>query len=172
MPLLFESLTDPIVSGRDELGMPKVFCEVDIRQRHDSYRVRTHWQGSMFGKFNLDELEEVDPGSEAGTIGGESDYGILAYKYSPAVGERGKADAAYATVVPHAEESKVVPSKVTAVWKSKKPNFAFDSLTPQDLPTLHHIVSKLAQIPVYEYVSGKVVQGYGVPDVSACRRIE
>lgn len=172
MPLLFESLTDPIVSGRDELGMPKVFCEVDIRRRSDSYRVRTHWQGSMFGKFDLDELEEADPAAEAGTIGGEADYGILAYKYSPAVGERGKADAAYATVVPHAEESKVVPSKVTGLWKCKKPSFSFESLTQQDLPTLHHIVSKLAQIPVFEYVSAKVVEGYGVPDVSACRRIE
>ncbi|KAJ9618213.1 hypothetical protein H2203_009128 [Taxawa tesnikishii (nom. ined.)] len=165
-------LHDPIVSGRDELGMPKVFCEIDIRRREDSYRVRTHWQGSMFGMFNLDELEQADPATEAGTIGGEADYGILTYKYSPAVGERGKADAAYAVVVPHAEESKVVPSKVQAVWKSKKPNFRFDSLTQQDLPTLHHIVSKLAQIPIYECVSGKVVEGYGVPDVSAARRVE
>jgi hypothetical protein len=172
MPLLFESLTDPIVSGRDELGMPKVFCDIDIRQRKDSYRVRTSWQGSMFGRFNLDELEEADPTAEAGTIGGERDYGILAYKYSPAVGERGKADAAYAVVVPHAEESMVVPSRVTGVWKSKKPNFAFDTLTQQDLPTLHHIVTGLANIPVYEYVAGKVVEGYGVPDVSSCRRIE
>ncbi|CAO2653585.1 Nn.00g029960.m01.CDS01 [Neocucurbitaria sp. VM-36] len=172
MPLLFESLADPIVSGRDELGMPKVFCEVDIRRRQDSYRVRTSWQGSMFGKFNLDELEQVDPSTEAGTIGGEADYGILTYKYVPSVGKRGQADAAYAVVVPHAEESKVVPSKVEMVWKAKKPNFSFDSLSQQDLPTLHHIVSKLAQIPVYEYVSGKVVEGYGVPDVSAARRIE
>ncbi|KAH0345428.1 FAD/NAD(P)-binding domain-containing protein, partial [Aureobasidium melanogenum] len=172
LPLLFESLTDPIVSGRDELGMPKVFCDVDVRHRENSYRVRTSWQGSMFGKFNLDELEEADPAAEAGTIGGEADYGILTYKYSPAVGERGKADAAYAVVVPHAEESKVVPSKVTKLWKSKKPNFQFDALTQQDLPTLHHIVSKLVQTPVYEFVSGKVVMGYGVPDVSAARRIE
>lgn len=66
----------------------------------------------------------------------------------------------------------MVPSKVTGLWKSKKPNFHFDSLTEQDLPTLHHIVSKLAQTPVYEFVSGKVVEGYGVPDVSAARRIE
>lgn len=172
MPLLFESLTDPIVSGRDELGMPKVFCDVDVRRRQDSYRVRTSWQGSMFGSFNLDNLERGDPKTEAGTIGGEADFGILTYKYSPAVGERGKADAAYAVVVPHAEESKVVPSKVESVWHSKSPNFKFDTLTQQDLPTLHHIVSKLAQIPVYEYLSAKVVEGYGVPDVSAARRVE
>lgn len=172
LPLLFESLTDPIVSGRDELGMPKVFCTIDIRRRNDSYRVRTGWEGSMFGTFNLDELEEADAETEEGTIGGEADYGIMAYKYSPAVGERGKADAAYATVVPHAEESKVVPSKVERVWRSRNPSFKFDSLTQQDLPTLHHIVSKLEQIPIYEYVSAKVVEGYGVPDVSSARRIE
>lgn len=172
LPLLFESLTDPIVSGREELGMPKVFCTIDIRRRNNSYRVRTGWEGSMFGTFNLDDLEEADAQTEEGTIGGEADYGILAYKYSPAVGERGKADAAYATVVPHAEESKVVPSKVERVWRSRNPSFKFDSLTQQDLPTLHHIVTKLEQIPVYEYVSAKVVEGYGVPDVSSARRIE
>lgn len=172
MPLLFESLTDPIVSGRDELGMPKVYCSVDIRRRNDSYRIRTGWEGSMFGSFNLDELEQVDPAAESGTIGGEADYGILTYKYIPAVGERGKADAAYAVVVPHAEESKVVPSNVEHVYRCRNPSFKIDALTQDDLPTLHHIVSKLAQIPVYEYVSAKVVEGYGVPDVSAARRIE
>ncbi|KEQ92127.1 hypothetical protein AUEXF2481DRAFT_47987 [Aureobasidium subglaciale EXF-2481] len=172
MPLIFEPLTDPIVSGRDEFGMPKVFCDVDIRRHVDSYRVRTSWQGSMFGIFNIDGLEEADPAAEAGTIDGEADYGVLTYKYSSAVGERGKADPAYAVVARHAEESKVVPSKVTGLWRSKKPNFELDSLTQQDLPTLQPIVSKLAQTAVYEFVSGKVVDGYGVSDASAARRIE
>lgn len=172
LPLLFESLTDPIISGRDEIGMPKVYCSIDVRRRADSYRVRTGWEGSMFGTFNLDDLEEADPESDKGTVGGESDYGILAYKYSPAVGERGKADAAYATVISHAEEAKVVPSHVERVYRCNKPSFKFDSLSQQDLPTLHHIVTKLEQIPVYEYVSAKVVEGYGVPDVHSARRIE
>ncbi|KAL9091419.1 MAG: hypothetical protein Q9165_004805 [Trypethelium subeluteriae] len=172
MPLLFESLADPIVSGREELGMPKLFCDIDVRRREHEYSVHAAWKGATFATLDLRELEESDPKAEGGTIGGESDYGILAYKYIPAVGERGKADAAYAVVVPHEEESKVVPSRVQKVFRAKKPSFNFESLSPEDLPTLHHVVSKLKQIPVYEYVSGKVVEGVGVPDVSSARRIE
>ena len=172
LPLLFESLADPIVSGREELGMPKLFCDIDVRRRERDYSVYAGWKGVTFATLNLQELEESDPKAEAGTIGGEADYGILAYKYIPAVGERGKADAAYAVVVPHHEESMVVPSQVQKVLWTKNASFNFANLDAGDLPTLHHIITKLKQIPVYEYLHGKVVEGVGVPDVSSARRIE
>ncbi|KAM3424540.1 hypothetical protein BST61_g6536 [Cercospora zeina] len=170
LPLLFENLTDPIISGRDELGFPKIYCAIDVRRREDSYHVRTSWQDATFGRFNLDELESSDPSTLAKPDG--RDYGTLTYKYIPAVGEPGKADAAYAVVVPHAETAKQMPSTVTGIWESKRPFFEFDDLTPTDLPTLHHIVSTLKKIPIYEYAGGKVVEGLGVPDVSSARRIE
>jgi hypothetical protein len=174
MPLLFESLADPIVSGRDELGMPKVYCAIDIHRRAASYRMAASWQGAKFCDFALESLETIDPATEKGTIGGESDYGILVYKYIPAVGRdmRGKADAEYPVVVPHEEESKVVPSTVKSVARPKKASISFNKLDLEALPTLHHIVSVLADIPIYEVVGAKVVEGTGVPDVSSARRIE
>ncbi|KFY55167.1 hypothetical protein V496_07067 [Pseudogymnoascus sp. VKM F-4515 (FW-2607)] len=174
MPLLFESLADPIVSGRDELGMPKVYCAIDIHRRSESYRMQASWQGAKFCDFNLEGLSTADSATEAGTIGGESDYGILVYKYIPAVGRdmRGKSDCEYPVVVPHEEESKVVPSTVKSVAKPKKASVSFDKLDLDALPTLHHIVSVLADIPIYKVVGAKVVEGTGVPDVSSARRIE
>ncbi|OBT71915.1 hypothetical protein VF21_09213 [Pseudogymnoascus sp. 05NY08] len=174
MPLLFESLADPIVSGRDELGMPKVYCAIDIHRRSKSYRMQASWQGAKFCDFNLEGLSATDPATEMGTIGGESDYGILVYKYIPAVGKdmRGKSDCEYPIVVPHKEESKVVPSTVKSVSKSKKASVSFDKLDLDALPTLHHIVTVLADIPIYEVVGAKVVEGTGVPDVSSAMRIE
>lgn len=174
MPLLFESLTDPIVSGRDELGMPKVYCAIDIHRRSSSYRMAASWQGAKFCDFALEGLENIDPAEEKGTIGGESDYGILVYKYIPAVGRdmRGVADVEYPVVVPHAEEAEVVPSSVKAVARPKKAQVTFDKLDFEALPTLHHIVSVLADIPIYEVIGAKVVEGTGVPDVSSARRIE
>ncbi|PIA91498.1 hypothetical protein CB0940_10034 [Cercospora beticola] len=172
LPLLFENLTDPIISGRDELGFPKVYCAIDVRRRKDSYHVRTSWQEATFGKFNLDDLESSDPGTTAKPASDGSNYGTLTYKYIPAVGEPGKADVAYAVVVPHEETAKQMPSEVTRVWESTRPSFEFDDLTPTDVPTLHHIVSTLKRMPVYEYVSGRIVEGLGVPDVSSARRIE
>ncbi|KAH6648283.1 hypothetical protein BKA67DRAFT_593957 [Truncatella angustata] len=172
LPVLFESLCDPIVSGRDELGMNKVFCDVDIKRNANTYKAQCSWRGAKFLDFELDDLKEDDPKSEHGTIGGEADYGILTYKYIPAVGKPGVADVEYACVVPHEEESKYAPATVRSVARSAKPTLKFDAGDWKSLPTLHHITAALAEIPIYEIVSAKVVEGTGVPDVSACRRIE
>jgi hypothetical protein len=172
LPILFESLTDPIVSGREELGMPKLYCALDIWRREKSYRVQASWQGANFGSLALEGLREVDPSTDKGTIGGEDDQGIFAYKYIPKVGERGQADVEHATFVPHAEEAKVVPSTVRKVYKADKASVSFEGLDWEALPTLHHVISRLAEIPIYEVVSAKVVEGTGVPDVSSARRID
>jgi hypothetical protein len=172
LPVLFESSTDPIVSGRDELGMNKIFCDIDVDRTGDSYRAKCSWRGAQFLDFELAGLQTDDPKSEQGTIGGEADYGILTYKYIPAVGEPGKADVEYACVVPHEEEARLAPATVTAVARTATPSMTFDAKDWNSLPTLHHVTSALAQIPVYEIVSAKVVEGLGVPDVSACKRIE
>ncbi|SPO04340.1 related to salicylate 1-monooxygenase [Cephalotrichum gorgonifer] len=172
LAVLFEDLADPIISGREELGVPKLYCSFDLGRHSRSYRMQMGWQGAKFGNLALEGLTEVDPGDSKGVIGGEDDQGIFAYKYSPAVGERGKADAEYATFVPHAGESKIVPRKVQRAYEAETASVSFDPLNWEALPTLHHIVSRLAEIPVYKIVGAKIVEGVGVPDFSSARRIE
>lgn len=173
LAVLFESLTDPIVSGREELGMPKLFCDIDIERQPNAARLTASWRGAKFFDMNLPDLTAADPSSEAGTIGGnDNDYGILVWRYIPAVGQPGKADAEYAVVVPHAEEE--VKGTVKTVLRSpaEKAGFKAEGLDWTRLPTLNHIAETLAKIPVYEIVGAKVVEGTGVPDVNAARRIE
>jgi hypothetical protein len=172
LPLLFESLTDPILTGRDELGMPKIYCAIDIHRRSNSWRMQASWQGTVFGNIALEGLEQIDPTSESGTFGGEADKGIMAYKYIPKVGVRGEADCEYPIFVDHGAEAKNIPSTVTSTAKATTAKINWDSMDWEALPTLHHIVSTLAEIPIYEIVGAKVVEGLGVPDVSSARRIE
>ncbi|CAJ2501729.1 Uu.00g045820.m01.CDS01 [Anthostomella pinea] len=175
LPVLFENLADPIISGRDELGMNKIHCDLAIdRSKPSSYRATASWRGVKFLDLALDDLEADadDASTEHGTIGGESDYGILTYKYIPATGEPGKADVEYACVVPHAEEARTVSPTVQSVARSSKASIKFDAGDWDSLPTLHHIAAGLAGVPIYGVVSAKVVEGLGVPDVASCRRIE
>lgn len=172
MPILFESLTDPIVSGREELGMPKLYTAIDVYQRDQSYRIQTSWQGANWGNFVLEGLEDVDPGSASRSVSGEADDGILVYRYMPRVGKstKGEAETQYPCFVPFAEERPL--PVVKRVRKATSASFKIDALNWDALPTLHHVVSRLAEIPLYEIVSARVVDGVGVPDVAACHRIE
>ncbi|EAW22075.1 putative salicylate hydroxylase [Aspergillus fischeri NRRL 181] len=172
LPILFESLTDPIVSGREELGAPKLYTSVDIYRQAKSYRIRTGWQGALWGHFLLEDLVEVDPASTPGGFSGEADEGILVYKYLPQTGRLNKNKAAeeYAAFDPFSE---AVPApNPRKVWTSSTASFQIDPLDWEQLPTLHHVISRLAELPVYEIVSARVVEGDGVPDVSGMRPIE
>ncbi|RDW94889.1 FAD binding-containing protein [Coleophoma crateriformis] len=172
MPLLFESLTDPIVSGREELGMPKLYTSVDIHRRSKGYRINTGWEGAIWGNFVWEGLEESDMAAESGKISGEDDDGILVHRYIPKVGRvhKGEAEAEYPVFVPYAEDFPT--PKPQRVYKASKASFKIDPLDVDALPTLHHIISRLAEIPCYEVVSAKVVEGVGVPDVGAAHRVE
>ncbi|KAL4892398.1 hypothetical protein BDV59DRAFT_193621 [Aspergillus ambiguus] len=173
MPILFESLADPIVSGREELGMPKLYSAIQAHERLDSQHLETSWEGAVWGRFHWEDLEDVGVNTEQGSITGEPSDGVIVHRYMPQVGReyKGQAEAEYPVIVPFAEESKVVPSKVTRVRHAKKASFHIDGLNWKLLPTLHHVVSRLAEIPVDEIVSAKIVDGEGVQDVSTARRL-
>lgn len=172
LPILFESLADPIITGRDEIGMPKIWCEIDVHPRTNSYRMSCSWRGAEFVNMSLENLVESDPGASKGTFGGEDDYGLLVYKYSPAVGRPGVADCEYPIILPYGEDGAKVPSKVSKVRMSDKAQIRFDRGDWESLPTIHSFASVLADIPIYEVVQAKVVHGMGVPDVSSARRVE
>lgn len=178
LPILFENLADPIVSGREELGIPKLYSSIDVHRRQDSsYFINTGWQGATWGRFRLTGLHETTgggttAGQTSGHVGGSSDEGILVYRYMPTVGKSHKGTAAeeYPAYVPFSEEK---PSpQVQRTWTASAASFDIDSMDWDALPTLHHVIDRLAEIPVYEIVEAKVVEGTGVPDVAAAVRIE
>ncbi|KAJ9419475.1 hypothetical protein QL093DRAFT_2063809, partial [Fusarium oxysporum] len=107
-----------------------------------------------------------------GTIGGEDDEGILAYKYIPKVGDHGQADVQHATFVSHEKQTKVVISKVLKVFIAKRASFEFDPYDWEAIPTLHYVISRLAEIPVYNIPGAKVLEEVGIPDVSSARWID
>jgi hypothetical protein len=166
IPVLFENLADPIVTGRDETRHAEIYCEIDIERSSNSYDMQASWREASFASINIADLDVVDQVTDA------TEENELLYKYIPAVGEKGKADCEYAIVVPHAEEAKKSPSIVMSVKMSKKADIKFHRLDKERLPTLHHVVETLSEIPIYEVLEAKVVEGLGGQDLSSARRIE
>lgn len=170
--VLFENLADPIISGRDELGWNKVYCEIDIGRTPDAYHAKLSWRGANFLDVKLDGLTIEPPKIEGLPADAAKDHGILTYKYIPATGEPGKADVEYACVTSHAEEAKIAQATAHSVVWSRKPKLEFEAKDWVSLPTLHHISSGLAAMPIYDIVFAKVTEGVGVSDMTSCRRIE
>ncbi|KAI9367290.1 hypothetical protein BJX61DRAFT_547626 [Aspergillus egyptiacus] len=173
LPILFENLADAIVSDREELGMPKLYSALDANERDGSYYLQASWQGAVWGRFRWEGLQDEDPEAHARQEN-NGDSGLLVHRYIPKVGAdcKGKAEVEYPVFVPQADESKLLVSKVTRVRTAEKASFEIDGLNWEALPTLHHIIERLAEIPVDKILSAKVVEGEGVSDVSSARRLE
>ncbi len=191
-PVMFENLTDPILSGREELGYPKLYSDISITPRNDGdasdVEARIGWRGAEWATFRwrgLRDQAQQQPSSavvsqngahqedDDGKDNNSHEEGMFVHKCIPASdgAERGKhrADVEYDVFIP---ASKTGVTRTKRVRKAEHADFKFEDLGFQRLPTLHHIVSRLAEIPVFEVVEASIVEADGVGDMSGARRIE
>ncbi|KAH8785242.1 hypothetical protein F5883DRAFT_672596 [Diaporthe sp. PMI_573] len=172
LAVLFESFTDPITTGREELGFPKVWAELpdgsvsEDGQGGASTRVHTaSWFGFEFMRLEIRSLKEHDPTTAPAltrpTEGftHPSQHGFLHHRYVPAVGEPGKADASYATFNP------APPGKAPVEFKISPGTF-------EQLPTLHNVVRGLADLRPGRVLEAAVQEIQGASDLFANHRIE
>lgn len=186
--VLLESLADPIITGREELGMPKLFCDIDIASKEGgSTSIECSWRGAQFLRMHLDGLKEEVAGDKVeakeevpngttptGPPGPPKpeEQGTLIYRYIPAVGKPGEADAAYPVLIREGSGSSSIPRVVEKTCRSQESRLEFQEGDWQSLPTLHHIAAGLAEIPVFSVVEAKVEEGRGVDDLVNAERIE
>ena len=176
IPVLWEDLADPIISGREELGYPKVFADLDILRTGTSYTLEGSWKATKFCTFELRGLENAEnkPTKKIAPPEAGIDDGLLLYRYVPSVGQPGIADAEYPVFVPTAEEAR---GQATTTLRSftaepSEATFTWILAEPSALPTLHHIVARLAKIPVLEIVACGLMEKKGGGDLSSAKRIE
>jgi acetoacetate decarboxylase len=177
LPVLFENLADPILSGREELGFPKLYCELDVKKDGQQYTLDAGWMSSKFCKLTFSDLKEHTATDGDVPAQPSKEEGMFFHKYIPATSnfgskERGQADVEYTAFLPNDEGASAVEKKITKTMKASSADLKFDALDWKALPTLHHIVERLQEIPVYEVVEAKIIEGTGVGDVSAARRVE
>ena len=161
LAVLWENLTDPIITGREELGFSKIYCELPTPTVYrGDYHCVASWLGFKFMDLRVEKLEEVaeDVRDAAGQPTG---YGILHYKYMPRTGEWGMADCAYATLTPAATPNRMIQSMQRGTGE-----MIFHQARWEDLPTQYMIVNAIQALPVLEARGASVVKTIGGKDLS------
>lgn len=166
-PIMFENLTDPILTGREELGVSKMFSDIDItRSSESSFVTKVSWRGAIWGEFELKNLQKREAGSVQ-TEESESE-GVLLHKYIPGTGTD-KPDADYDVLLMSDLEKLSVKSFQTASPADVR--FEINKLGWEQLPTLHSVISRLAELPVIEISEGSLAETQGVTDLSNMLRL-
>lgn len=176
LPVLFENLADPILTGRDELGMPKLYSDIDVFTEGSTTRISCSWRGTKYVSLQLHGIQ--DGSSNETTINGANgdtkkdfdDGNTLVYRSLPSVGSRGASDAAYPVII--RENASQTPKVVETIKRGSGASIDCQPGTWKTLPTLHHIASWFAEMPIYNVGCVKVEEGRGVDPMAHVERVE
>lgn len=167
LPVLWENLTDPILSGREELGFAKLWCELPApRVMGDRVSCTASWLGHEFAALEVTDLTEAEPRIPAypGLREHRSD-GALHYKYIPQTGEWGKAAVAHACLTPPAG------TPIVDRLRLGKGRVSFRPTTWEQMPTQFHIVQALCALPILEQREAWCIETRGASDLSQQRAL-
>ena len=162
--VIWENKADPILTGREDLGFSKIYCEIPEPQIMGSEVIcRASWDGFEFASLKLSGLMEISAERLlAESVAVVPSEGMLHYKYIPKTGCPGEADAEYVTLTP-------------AGWPNMKLNLAkqaeaavlsFNPGTWEQLPTLVHIVNVLSELTLGECTKSIMTKTRGGKDLS------
>lgn len=164
--VLWENLTDPIITGREELGFAKVYAELpEPRFYNGGAHVTASWMGFKFLDLHVSGLEEV-PVENSMSAGTERDengtlLGTLHYKYFPRTGEWGTADIAYPVLTPRGH----AVSRTEGRWRGDG-SLTFHEARWEDMPTQYQIVNAFANLEVLEFRGATMRKRVGGGDLS------
>jgi hypothetical protein len=158
--VLFENLADPIMSGREELGWNKLWCELpDVERQADTVACRASWLGFQFATLKISELQTAELPTA------KPSRPRFGYKYIPRSGDWGEVDVSYPTVAPP-EPGVTITERLTGQGHVDVTN-----ATWEELPTLFRVVNGLAALPRRGFVSASVTKTLGSGDFYGLRRL-
>jgi hypothetical protein len=163
--VLWENLSDPILTGRDELGVPKIWCELpEPVEENGVTRLNASWLGFEFLALEVRDLVELSREQIAAKQEAVAGGGDLHLKYIPKTGAWGEADACYVTHIPAATPNK----KILQQW-SGGANLRIRHARWEDMPSQYNIVNALADLEIKEYRGASITRTVGGKDLGDVR---
>ncbi len=162
LTVLWENLADPIITGREELGFAKIYCELPPPTvLNGNYRLTASWLGFQFLELEATDLRQQSDVEIRALIQNQTGDGLLHYKYMPRTGEWGTADIAYATLTPAA-----APNQTIQEWRLGTGEARWQPARWEDMPTQYNIVNRLAELEMREVRGASLVRTVGGKDLS------
>jgi hypothetical protein len=159
VPVLWESMADPILTGRDELGWPKIFADIPAPVvESGNWRAQALWEEFLFLDMSAGDFAPAEPPTAASPM--------MFHKYVPRTGRWREADLDYFTVTGPDGAAPEVKSVSRGTGK-----FEFRHARWEEMPTQYPIVNALADLPLTEFGPATLVETRGGGDVSGQRRL-
>ena len=167
MPVLWENLADPIITGREELGWCKIYADIpDPRIHQGEVDCIAAWMGFKFldlhirnmTQLSLEEMEEFK--AQASKQRGD---GVMHYKYMPRTGTLVEPDVSYVTLASSSSHG-----DIKEMWRGEG-TVQFHEATWEELPTMVDVVNTLHNLEIREYRGALATKSVGGTDLGDTR---
>jgi len=150
--VIWEDKAEPILGGREEAGMPKIFADIpEYRRRGKDLSVNLSHEGHTFLEMDLTLGREYTSAEIAAMNAGNGRIVQFGWRYIPKVGPYPGPALSEATYYPVDNAFTSVSACSGSVrWTVPK---------PPDHPTQYDIIAALADLPVKEYLPGSYRRG-------------
>jgi len=162
LPVVWENLTEGILMGRDLLGWPKIYADLPrARRLNDTWQSTASWFGFQFVDINIKELHPLTPAemqqrAEAAKKAPAS-AGLICHKFILKTGSFFETDADYLTI----STNEGAPSATIREVLTGKGDIRFIKGTNEQLPTMGHIIDKLAGLEIKQIPDTTIVTQMG-----------
>lgn len=161
MSVLWENRVEPILTGREELGYPKLYCELpEARVLGGAQHLTACWDGHTFIRMEVGDLQEAQPPGPPGADG------LLVHRYLPGMDPQGPAAVDEMAMSPFNGAS---PHYLS--FQRGSGSVQFIASTWEQLPTMFHIVNTLAELPIVRIHGASVACTRGSTDLGNTRSL-
>ena len=158
-PVLWENLGDPIITGREQLGHPKLYAQLPSpRHWNGKTYIRASWEDFTFAELEL-SCEAAPSPELTSKIAASAGAGLIGHKYIPRTGQWDETDADYFTLTPLPGESNLRDPQPSPKVRSGTGTVKFNVPEWQDMPTQYHIVQQLAALEQCAPLDAIVMKG-------------
>lgn len=159
VPVVWESMADPILTGRDELGWCKINADIPAPVvEQGRWSAQAAWEGFRFFELSAEGFSPAAP---------EPPQPMMFRKYVPRTGAWGEAEIDYCTVT---GETDAPPPQILSA-ESGEGRFAFRAARWEDMPTQYPIVNALAALPLDHFGPATLVRSSGGGNSAGQRRL-
>jgi len=141
--VMWENKTCPILGGREQTGIPKVFANIeDHHQLGDRLFTNASYEGSTFLRMDFQKTAKMTAEELSALNQQSGKLNWFGWRYIPNTGRPGAA-LSHATLYP-------LEMIYTAGWRGNG-KVRWEALTLEQHPTQAHIIRALSQLPIKAY---------------------
>jgi acetoacetate decarboxylase len=149
--VVWENKTGPIIGGREQTGIPKIYADIEeLHIQKPYYATNMSYEGNTFLNLNFEAIGVITGNDLEAVKSQFSVMNTIGWRYIPKVGAPG-AELSQFILYPQGMEVKTA--------QMGKGNLKWTEMTPMQAPMQSHIINNLASLPIKKLNMAVLTEG-------------